>query len=306
MTHNSKYRYFFILLLLIFSFITPNLMRAQTKLRIYQDYIDTYSKIAQKNMADYKIPASITLAQGLLESGAGKSNLSIRSNNHFGIKCHNGWRGEKVYAADDTPNDCFRKYKRVEDSYEDHAQFIANNFRYRELFNLSITDYRGWARGLQKAGYATDKAYANKLIKLVEDYELYKYDNKNYTKGSKPIATTSVSWTHQPYKTHGLVYVEAVNGDSFASIANEFGFKDKKLLKYNDAGEGFPLNKGDIVYFQKKKARADEPYYEHVVQIGESMHSISQKYGIRLRELYRLNKKNYKYVPEEGDKLKLR
>ncbi len=304
---NYKYRYIFVLTIFIVAIIAPGTALGQSRLRIYENYIDIYSRIAQQNMVSYKIPASITLAQGLLESGAGKSNLSIRSNNHFGIKCHNGWRGEKVYAADDTPNDCFRKYERVEHSYEDHAQFIANNFRYRELFNLSITDYRGWARGLQKAGYATDKAYANKLIKLIEDYELYRYDNKNYSKGSKVTPpTTSVSWKHQPYKTHGLVYVVAVNGDSFASIANEFGFKEKKLLKYNDAGEGFPLNDGDIVYFQKKKARADEPYYEHLVQIGESMHSISQKYGIRLRELYRLNKKSYKYVPEEGDKLRLR
>lgn len=307
MNNSHKYRYIFASLVLILTVITPVGSLAQTRLRVYETYINTYSHIAQKNMADYKIPASITLAQGLLESGAGKSNLSVRSNNHFGIKCHNGWRGETVYAADDTPNDCFRKYKRVEDSYEDHAQFLANNFRYRELFKLSITDYKGWARGLQKSGYATDKAYANKLIKLIEDYELYRYDNKNYRKGSTPKQDFShITWKHQPYKTHGLVYVIAVNGDSYASIANEFGFKEKNLVKYNDAHIGFPLQKGDIVYFEKKKKRADEPYFHHMVQIGESMHSISQKYGIRLRELYRLNKKSYKYIPEEGDKLKLR
>ncbi|NLX80267.1 MAG: LysM peptidoglycan-binding domain-containing protein [Proteiniphilum sp.] len=308
MNYNHKYRYIFTLLILIGTIIVPNEALGQTRLRIYNNYINTYAPIAQRNMADYKIPASITLAQGLLESGAGMSDLSKRSNNHFGIKCHNGWRGEKAYAADDSPNDCFRKYKRVEDSYEDHAQFLANNIRYRDLFKLRITDYMGWARGLQKSGYATDRAYANKLIKLIEDYELYKYDNKSY-KGSNSTAKpdySNINWTHQPYKTHDLVYVIAVNGDTYGSIANEFGFKEKHLLKYNDVEAGFPLFEGDIVYFQKKKARADEPYYSHVIQIGESMHSISQKYGIRLRELYRLNKKSYKYVPEEGDKLKLR
>ncbi|MPN20581.1 hypothetical protein SDC9_167960 [bioreactor metagenome] len=212
-----------------------------------------------------------------------------------------------MYAADDTPNDCFRKYRKVEDSYEDHAQFLTSGGRYRELFDLPVTDYKGWARGLQKTGYATDRAYANKLIKLIEDYELYRFDNKNYRKGvTRKQEVTPTTWTHQPYKTHGLVYVIAVNGDNFAGIANEFGFKEKDLLKFNEVPEGFPLSEGDIVYFQKKKSRADKPYFEHVVQIGESMYSISQKYGIQLRNLYRLNKKSYEYVPEEGDVLRLR
>ncbi|HBG59004.1 MAG TPA: N-acetylmuramoyl-L-alanine amidase, partial [Porphyromonadaceae bacterium] len=127
------------------------------------------------HMERYKIPASITLAQGILESGAGLSDLARRSNNHFGIKCHQGWRGPSVYAADDLPNDCFRRYDRVEDSYQDHSEFLINGSRYKMLFELSITDYKGWARGLQKSGYATDKAYANKLIKLIEDYELYRF-----------------------------------------------------------------------------------------------------------------------------------
>lgn len=311
---HHKYKYIYLLLPVLFGLFCAKPLNAQHRLRIYENYIDNYSDIAISNMNKYKIPASITLAQGLLESGAGMSDLAKRSNNHFGIKCHRGWRGESVYAADDTPNDCFRKYKRVADSYEDHAQFLTSGARYQVLFNLSITDYRGWARGLQKSGYATDKAYANKLIKLIEDYELYRFDDKNYRKGLtrrqkdeiKKQEISQVNWTHQPYKTHGLVYVIARTGDSYASIADEFGFKEKKLLKFNDAPDGLPLRDGDIVYFQKKKPRADEPYFEHIVQIGESMHSISQKYGIRLRELYRLNKKKYAYIPEEGDKLKLR
>lgn len=314
MSFHYKYRYISILSLFLICFFVPDSVFGQNRLRVYEDYIDKYSGIAVKHMNDYKIPASIKLAQGILESGAGMSDLARRSNNHFGIKCHRGWRGESVYAADDTPNDCFRKYRRVEDSYDDHSEFLTTGSRYRELFNLSITDYKGWARGLQKTGYATDRAYANKLIKLIEDYELYRFDNKNYRRGvsrkqrqlAKKQEIAQANWSHQPYKTHGLVYVVAVNGDTFAGIANEFGFKEKDLLKFNEVPEGFPLSEGDIVYFQKKKPRADMPYFEHVVQIGESMYSISQKYGIQLRNLYRLNKKSYEYVPEEGDVLKLR
>ncbi len=265
-----------------------------------------------QHMRKYNIPASITLAQGLLESGAGMSELTKRSNNHFGIKCHRSWTGGRVYAKDDTPNDCFRKYRYAEDSFEDHSLFLVNGARYKFLFNLSPTDFKGWARGLQKSGYATDRAYANKLIKLIEDYELYRFDNKNYivdSQGSNARidqGSSVQSWKHQPYKTHGLVYVLAQNGDTYEKIANEFNFKVKDILKYNEVPNGFPLNEGDIVYFQKKKSRADKPYYEHIVQIGESMHSISQKYGLKVKNLYKMNKRDYEYIPVEGDVLKLR
>jgi LysM repeat protein len=310
--HKYNYKLSFFVVLSIF-FVAGNLT-AQSRSKTYEDYIVKYGDLAITHMERYKIPASITLAQGILESGAGMSSLARQSNNHFGIKCHQNWTGPKVYAADDNPNDCFRKYARVEDSYQDHSEFLVNGTRYRSLFELSITDYKGWARGLQKMGYATDKAYANKLIKLIEDYELYRFDDRKYRKGvtssdrnkQKDKEVTQVTWTHQPYITHNLVYVIAVQGDSFASIAKEFGFDEKELLAYNEAPEDFPLNEGDIVYFQKKKARADKPYNYHIVQVGESMRSISQKYGINLRNLYRLNKKSYKYVPEEGDLLKLR
>ena len=309
---SCKYKYILALCCFFTFLFASTAVFGQIRVKTYEDYIDRHNGIAVKHMIEYNIPASITLAQGLLESGAGMSDLAKKSNNHFGIKCHRNWTGKRVYAADDTPNDCFRQYDKVEDSYKDHSVFLSTGSRYRELFDLPITDYKSWARGLQKTGYATDRAYANKLIKLIEDYELYLFDNKNYRKGrstqstQKTAQNVSVTWKHQPYKTHGLVYVIAVQGDSFASIAQEFGFKEKKLLKYNEVPEGFPLSAGDIVYFEKKKARADEPYERHTVQIGESMHSIAQKYGMKLRNLYRLNKKNYEYIPEEGDMLKLR
>ena len=294
------------LFVLIFAFTCTFQALPQRKYKVYEDYIEKYSPIAVRNMQKHRIPASIILAQGLLESGAGQSDLTKRSNNHFGIKCHRNWTGGRVYAKDGTPNDCFRKYRRAEDSFEDHAQFLVQGSRYSSLFRLSPTDYKGWARGLQKSGYATDRAYANKLIKLIEDYELYRFDTGKYRKSSTSQPTTSQNWKHQPYKTHGLVYVIAVDGDTYEGIADEFGFKARHLLKYNEVPKGFPLNAGDIVYFEKKKSRADKPYYEHVVQIGESMHSISQRYGMRVKNLYRMNRKDYEYVPVEGDILKLR
>ena len=280
----------------------------QRKLASYQKYIKEYSGLAVDHQRKYRIPASITLAQGLLESGAGQSNLAQRSNNHFGIKCHAEWRGGRVYHDDDLRGECFRKYKRVEDSYTDHSKFLAERSRYASLFKLNIKDYKGWARGLQKCGYATDRAYANKLIKVIEDYELYRFDsNKGKNRVSKQSQSPSYTTVKRTiYRTNGLLYVYAIDNDSFDRIAASLGFKAKELIKYNEVPEDFPLQKGDIVYLEKKKKKADKPSYDHVVQIGESMHSISQRYGIQLKSLYKLNKKHKDYIPEEGDVLKLR
>lgn len=280
----------------------------QRKLSSYEKYIKQYSDLAIQHQKKYRIPASITLAQGLLESGAGLSNLAKRSNNHFGIKCHSDWGGKRVYHDDDLKGECFRKYKRVEDSYDDHSKFLAERSRYARLFKLNIKDYKGWARGLQKCGYATDRAYANKLIKVIEDYELYRFDTGKgiKKKTSTPQKSTAFRMKYEIYKTHGLLYVYAKDNDSFDQIARSLGFKVKDLKKYNEVPEDFPLQKGDIVYLEKKKKKADKPHYDHVVQIGESMHSIAQQYGIQIKSLYKMNKKKKDYVPEEGDVLKLR
>ena len=279
----------------------------QRKVPSYEKYIKTYSDLAVQHQKKYKIPASITLAQGLLESGAGQSDLARRSNNHFGIKCHSDWRGGRVYHDDDLRGECFRKYKRVEDSYEDHSKFLLRS-RYERLFDLKITDYKGWARGLQKCGYATDRAYANKLIKVIEDYELYRYDTGKGHKISQKEREKQKypKLRYTIYRTFGLLYVYAKENDSFDRIAQSLDFKVKDLKKFNEVPEDFPLQKGDIVYLEKKKKKADKPYYDHVVQIGESMHSISQKYGIQIKSLYKINKKDKDYNPEEGDVLKLR
>jgi LysM repeat protein len=311
---NSHISAKFIALCILISFSASAAYSQAKRYKVYDDYIDTYKGIAIGHMKKYKIPASITLAQALLESGAGKSALTQKSNNHFGIKCHNDWKGEKVYKADDIPDDCFRKYGKAEDSFDDHSRFLADKPRYRDLFSLKITDYRGWAKGLQQAGYATNKAYANTLIKLIEDYELYRHDKKGLSKAivqetAKKTAEKQVAvkeYRHTPYKTHNLVYVIAGDGDTYEGIAAEFGFKPKDLYKYNEVPEDFPLKAGDLVYFEKKKSKADKPYYEHEVQVGESMYSISQRYGIRVKNLYKMNKKDFEHIPTEGDVLKLR
>lgn len=307
---SSRNLYLIIILFAVF-LQSQNLDAQIRRNKNYEDYIKTYSALSIEHMKKYKIPASITLGQGILESGAGQSDLTRRSNNHFGIKCHKDWKGPSVTARDDLPNDCFRKYAKAEESFEDHSRFLVEKSRYSSLFSLNITDYKGWARGLQKAGYATDKAYANKLIKIIEDYELYLFDNKsNWKKAVKDKSAESISnaprFRHTPYKTHGLIYVIAQENDSYEQIAAEFNFKLKDLLKYNEVPEGFPLQPDELVYFEKKKKKADKPYYEHVVKVGESMYSISQLYGIRVKNLYKMNKKDFEYVPVEGDVLKLR
>ena len=284
---------------------------AQRRNTLYNKYIKEYAPMAVEQMERHKIPASITLAQGLLESGAGRSRLAREGNNHFGIKCH-GWKGKTIREDDDERNECFRAYRTVEDSYEDHSKFLKGGKRYAFLFELKITDYKGWAKGLKKAGYATDRSYANRLITIIEDYELYKYDNKGMSKREarrwqkllkkKPWLANP----HQTYLANGLVYVVARDGDTFRLLGGEFDVSWKKLVKYNDLHEEYTLEAGDIIYLKKKNKKAQKPYKEYIVRDGDSMHSISQKFGIRLKNLYKMNKLDGDYVPEVGDKLKLR
>ena len=284
---------------------------AQRRNTLYNKYIKEYAPMAVEQMERHKIPASITLAQGLLESGAGRSRLAREGNNHFGIKCH-GWTGKTIREDDDERNECFRAYRTVEDSYEDHSRFLKGGKRYAFLFELKMTDYKGWAKGLKKAGYATDRSYANRLITIIEDYELYKYDNKGMSKREarrwqkllkkKPWLANP----HQTYLANGLVYVVARDGDTFRLLGGEFDVSWKKLVKYNDLHEEYTLEAGDIIYLKKKNKKAQKPYKEYIVRDGDSMHSISQKFGIRLKNLYKMNKLDGDYVPEVGDKLKLR
>ena len=260
-------------------------VQAQTRNKQYEDYIKKYRDIAVREMKRYHIPASITLAQGLLESGAGQSTLARKSNNHFGIKCGGDWRGPTVSHDDDARGECFRAYKHPEESYEDHSKFLAGRPRYASLFKLKITDYKGWAHGLKKAGYATNPRYAEKLIGIIELYNLHKYDTKDGIKWMKQNPEP-----HQPYVSNELLYIVVRAGDTWKSISKEFDISQSKLRKYNDLYKGYNLQVGDILYLEKKKRKASKDNIVHVLRSGESMYTVSQKYGIRLKNLYKQNK----------------
>ncbi len=268
----------------------------------YRAYIKKYSKIAVDQMKEYRIPASITLAQGLLESGAGKSTLARKSNNHFGIKCH-GWRGRKVYHNDDRPNECFRAYRHAKESYEDHSKFLRTHQRYAFLFKYRITDYKRWAKGLKKAGYATSRSYANSLISLIEDYKLYKYDSK-YGRTLSELDQTH--YTHRIALANDLAYLVAHDGDTWQNLSKETGIRASSLIKYNELDKDYVLNEGDVIYLHKKKSKAAKGCNVHYVQSGESMYLISQRYGMRMKYLYNRNRLPSDYMPKVGDKLKLR
>lgn len=289
---------------------------AQAQIRwnqAYQTYINQYKDLAIEQMLRYHIPASITLAQGLFESAAGKSDLVRQGNNHFGIKCHN-WTGPTQYHDDDAKGECFRVYTDAKDSYEDHSKFLARQPRYAKLFQLSHSDYKGWAYGLKACGYATNPQYASKLIQIIELYKLHDYDKaKKYDR-----FMAEHSGTDQPNNAQGLLhpihrfndnyYLYAREGETFKSIGKEVGISWRKLAKYNERDKKTILHKGDVVYLKKKRKKAPKQYKKrpHTVQAGESMYSISQRYGIRLKNLYKMNKLSPDYQIRVGDKLKLR
>lgn len=289
-------------LLLAFFVFGGLVLQAQSRNKQYEDYIKEYREVAVEEMRRYHIPASITLAQGLLESGAGQGTLARKSNNHFGIKCGGDWRGKTVKHDDDARNECFRVYKNAKESYRDHSKFLVGRSRYAALFKLNITDYKGWAHGLKKAGYATNPRYAYQLIDIIERYDLYKYDKKGGLKWMQENPNP-----HQPYLANGLVYVIARDGDTWKNLSKELDISQRKLRKYNDLYKGYELQDGDIIYLEKKNRKAQKGYIVHVLRAGESMYSVSQKYGIRLKRLYKMNKMRPEdSAPQIGTILRLR
>jgi len=266
----------------------------------YIRYIDKYKDVAIEQMRKYHIPASITLAQALLESGAGKSELARNSNNHFGIKCHS-WGGDRTYHDDDAAGECFRVYKNVRDSYEDHSIFLSTGSRYAFLFKFDETDYISWARGLKRAGYATSPTYADKLIEIIERYDLDRFDS------GKQDDYILYTGAHEPMLAHDLVYVIARHGDTMQAISDEFGISLRKLIRYNDQYKYYVPSEGDVIYLHRKRYRAKKPNMHHVVAEGESMYMISQMYGVRLSRLYKMNDvKPATYSPMVGDVIRLR
>lgn len=198
-------------------------------------YIKKYAPIAVSEMHKYNVPASITLAQGILESGNGRSQLASKSNNHFGIKCHTTWTGERVYHDDDELGECFRKYSDVKYSYRDHSLFLTQRSRYADLFKLKISDYQGWAKGLKKAGYATDPKYPDKLISLIERFDLWQYDQggalAQASSGLEP-QNESESINARAINAKNRIYV-VVPGDTLYSLSKRFGLTVDQIMEHN-------------------------------------------------------------------------
>ena len=300
---------------------------------LQQKYIETYADVAVQEMYRSGVPASITLAQGMLESGNGRSDLAVKANNHFGIKCHNGWKGGRVYYDDDAKGECFRKYGHAYESYRDHSDFLRYRDRYKFLFDLKSTDYRGWAYGLKKAGYATDPGYATKLIKLIEEYQLYKYDTMAASSGaasessgkkkarpmppsvieqavpvSKEVVKKSFQFTiaREMYSKNGVPFIYSSEGETYESIADAYGLFVKELLKFNDLSEVERLLPGTVVYLQAKKKMAAKGLEMHILEKGETLWQLAQRYAVKLKHIYKLNGWKDDYVPREGESVKLR
>ena len=297
-------RYIFSFFLMIFG-LPVVLAQSVVWNQRFQDYFDTYKDVAIDQMHQYKIPASITLAQGVLESGAGRSELALKANNHFGIKC-NGWTGRKAYHDDDERGECFRAYNSVFESYKDHSEFLTTSQRYSRLFRLKLTDYKGWAKGLKSCGYATSPVYASKLIDIIEVYKLYQYDTvKAYGKLRQQGEHINLRHIYTFNKNY---YLYARRGDTFRTIAAEVDISYKKLARYNERDKNDILEEGEVVWLHKKARKAPKSYKGklHRVQACESMYSIAQKYGIRMKYLYKMNDLPPTYQIRVGDLLRLR
>ena len=280
-----------------------------------EQYIAKWKDEAVKQMQIYKIPASITLAQGVLESGNGVSELAKKSNNHFGIKCHKDWTGGRTYHDDDEKGECFRVYEDARDSYVDHSKFLLRD-RYAGLFKLDIDDYKGWAKGLSKCGYATNPKYPELLITIIERHELWRLDaggdlalgdvegtdgGKEEDKDKLHTSRTlhSVSTTE-----NGIQFIYADAGDTFESLSEDFEMMEWQFRKYNEVGKDHQFKKGEIVYLQPKKKTGIEDW--HTVRKGDSVWSISQKYGIKMKAIAKKNNIKVGSHLRTGMKLSLR
>lgn len=315
-----------ILLLLLCFLYTTIAMAGDNRRTSRSEYIAMYKDDAIRDMNKTGVPACITMAQALLESNDGNSPLALEANNHFGIKCAE-WTGPYYIQDDDKRDECFRKYNSVLESYDDHSNFLKTRPRYASLFDLEITDYKGWARGLKKAGYATDPTYADRLIKIIEDNQLYlldrgqsppEYASTNSTltlpeeiinPEPKKIFVPSVD-AIDPYSSrrikqvNGIDYVVARRGDTFKSLANEFELGYWQLPKYNEIEGDVPLQEGQIVFLKPKKKEGAKSNY--VVKDGDTIYYISQLMGIKAKYLCKYNNLSEGQQLQPGQKLYLK
>ncbi|MFI5172618.1 MAG: glucosaminidase domain-containing protein [Chitinophagales bacterium] len=325
----------------IFLLLTTLTLIAGQPSQAVLDYIEQYKEIAVNEMIEFRIPASITLAQGILESGAGQSELAKKSNNHFGIKCHSDWTGDKVYYDDDAKDECFRKYDDVADSYRDHSEFLSKKGRYASLFELDPDDYKGWAKGLKEAGYATNPKYADMLINLIEEYELNKLDKMSLAevkKNDKKVTAENENkkdeketaqknnqkdksasdkkadkkedrfkwggYSEEVYYYNRIPTINIKQGDTPEKLANDHRIKLSLLKDYNDIENGGELVPGTKFYLQPKRKKGSTKY--HVVKEGETMWIISREEGVRLGYLYKYNYLEPGQEPATGEEINLR
>jgi LysM repeat protein len=317
-------------------FLIPFISSAGDSARMSrEDYIVLHQADAVKDMQKTGVPASITLAQALLESEDGNSTLAKQANNHFGIKCAE-WMGPTFTKDDDKQDECFRKYNSVLESYDDHSNFLRTRERYAFLFKLDLTDYKGWAKGLKKAGYATNPEYASRLIKIIEDYQLTLLDKgKNIrleiNTASEPVASTGTSPIHEmapipeksspkyerKYETpvtivdiftkrkvltnNGVDYVIAKKGDTFKSLSKELELGYWQLPKYNEMNEDSPIKEGQIIYIKPKNSETSKTFY--VTKEGDTIHSISQELGIKSKYIYKWNNLSNDQEIQSGQKI---
>jgi LysM repeat protein len=314
-----------LLLVVILFFVLP-MSYAQS---VQEEYIKKYCQVAVEEMTRTGVPASITLAQGILESGSGTSQLSIKGNNHFGIKCHSDWTGGKMYVDDDAKNECFRMYHNASESFRDHSDFLRNNQRYASLFQLDIKDYKGWATGLKKAGYATSPTYATRLIEIIERYNLAQYDSGTFVPAvvlpdNNVLADNAEASASKPtryYTSNGFElsmteyslgsnnntqYIVLKYDMDIEVLSRKLGMAPWQLPKYNDLPKKCKVKAGEIIYLKPKRNKAEKKYAEHVVSRGETMRDISQKYAVKINSLYKLNGWEQGVQPVEGSKVRLR
>jgi len=282
---------------------------------LYRAYIEKYSVLAINEMHYSKIPASVTMAQALLESQFGTSELAVNAKNHFGIKCQTGWSGETYTYKDDDDNTCFRKYNSVEESFRDHSHFLMYRPRYAGLFELDPYDYTAWAHGLKKAGYATNPNYAPMLLRIIEEYNLHVLDSMPQRMEAVnasdseliPVKKRVVSPTQpRALQRNRIEYTIAKPGDSVSILTERYDKLRWEIRKYNEIRRGGEIEPGQVVYLQPKRKQAESGYTIHTVQEGETMHAISQMYGIRLKWLYKRNGMVPGTEPRAGEEIWLR
>ena len=296
------------------------------------DYVNRYKDLAVSEMKRTGIPASITLAQGIIESDYGRSRLAREANNHFGIKCHSDWTGPTIRHNDDRRKECFRKYRKPEESYFDHSDFLKSGSRYTFLFMIDPTDYKAWARGLKKAGYATNPDYANMLIRQIEENKLWYYDKgyKSSGKSSNTVAAERISDVGQDEskadnsgtifnenaevsshiqrisEKNRIQYIIVKDGDTREELEKDFQLLKWELPRYNECESDFSLVTGQILYLQPKRDKAEPGKEYHTTLEGETMYLISQQYGVKLKKLYEMNRMSEGDEPEPGTKVWLR